>query len=130
MRRRVAEMLDLVGLPGIEQKYPAQLSGGQQQRVALRVRWRRRPTCCCSTRPLSALDAIERVRAAFRDPPSADPVGRDHDHGDARSGRALAMADRIVVMKSGRIQQVGGPRDIYRAPANHFVADFIPGAAT
>lgn len=122
---RVAAMLELVGLPGIEHKYPAQLSGGQQQRVALARALATAPDLLLLDEPLSALDAIERVRLRgeirhLQSQLGVTTIMVTHDQEEA-----LAMADRIVVMRSGRIQQVGGPRDIYRAPANDFVADFI-----
>lgn len=125
VRRRVAEMLELVGLPGIEQKYPAQLSGGQQQRVALARALATAPDLLLLDEPLSALDAIERVRLRaeirnLQNQLGVTTIMVTHDQEEA-----LAMADRIVVMKSGRIQQIGGPEDIYRAPENAFVADFI-----
>ncbi len=125
VRRRVAEMLDLVGLPGIEQKYPAQLSGGQQQRVALARALATAPDLLLLDEPLSALDAIERVRLRSEIRQLQTQLGVTTIMVTHDQEEALAMADRIVVMKSGRIQQVGGPRDIYRAPANAFVADFI-----
>lgn len=123
--RRVVEMLELVGLPGIERKYPAQLSGGQQQRVALARALATAPDLLLLDEPLSALDAIERVRLRseirnLQNQLGVTTIMVTHDQEEA-----LAMADRIVVMKAGRIQQVGGPQDIYRAPANDFVADFI-----
>lgn len=125
VQRRVEAMLELVGLPGIEHKFPAQLSGGQQQRVALARALATAPDLLLLDEPLSALDAIERVRlrAEIRHLQSqlgVTTIMVTHDQEEA-----LAMADRIVVMRSGRIQQVGGPQDIYRAPANDFVADFI-----
>ena len=125
VRRRVAEMLELVGLPGIERKYPTQLSGGQQQRVALARALATAPDLLLLDEPLSALDAIERVRLRgeirrLQRQLNLTTLMVTHDQEEA-----LAMADRIVVMKAGRIEQVGGPQDIYRAPANDFVADFI-----
>jgi len=125
VRQRVGEMLALVGLPGIEHKYPTQLSGGQQQRVALARALATAPDLLLLDEPLSALDAIERVRLrseirSLQSQLGVTTIMVTHDQEEA-----LAMADRIVVMKSGRIQQVGGPQDIYRAPANDFVADFI-----
>ena len=125
VRRRVAEMLELVGLPGIEHKYPAQLSGGQQQRVALARALATAPDLLLLDEPLSALDAIERVRLRSEVRQLQTQLGVTTIMVTHDQEEALAMADRIVVMKSGRIQQVGGPRDIYRAPANDFVADFI-----
>jgi len=124
-QQRVADMLALVGLPGIEEKYPAQLSGGQQQRVALARALATSPRLLLLDEPLSALDAIERVRLRSEIRHLQSKLGITtlmvtHDQEEA-----LSMADRIVVMKSGRVQQIGTPQDIYRSPCNEFVADFI-----
>jgi iron(III) transport system ATP-binding protein len=124
-QQRVADMLALVGLPGIEDKYPTQLSGGQQQRVALARALATSPRLLLLDEPLSALDAIERVRLRSEIRQLQSKLGITtlmvtHDQEEA-----LSMADRIVVMKSGRVQQIGSPQDIYRAPCNDFVADFI-----
>jgi iron(III) transport system ATP-binding protein len=124
-QQRVADMLALVGLPGIEEKYPTQLSGGQQQRVALARALATSPHLLLLDEPLSALDAIERVRLRSEIRQLQSKLGITtlmvtHDQEEA-----LSMADRIVVMKNGRVQQIGTPQDIYRAPCNDFVADFI-----
>ncbi|MBX9936298.1 MAG: putative 2-aminoethylphosphonate ABC transporter ATP-binding protein [Burkholderiaceae bacterium] len=124
-RQRVTDMLTLVGLPGIEEKYPTQLSGGQQQRVALARALATSPHLLLLDEPLSALDAIERVRLRSEIKQLQSKLGITtlmvtHDQEEA-----LSMADRIVVMKSGRVQQIGTPQDIYRSPCNDFVADFI-----
>lgn len=124
-RQRVDEMLDLVGLPGTENKYPSQLSGGQQQRIALARALAVRPDLLLLDEPLSALDALERVRLRseirrLQRTLGVTTIMVTHDQEEA-----LAMADRIVVMKSGSIQQVGSPLDIYRFPCNTFVADFV-----
>jgi iron(III) transport system ATP-binding protein len=124
-RQRVDEMLALVGLPGSEAKYPSQLSGGQQQRIALARALATRPDLLLLDEPLSALDAIERVRLRSEIRQLQQTLGVTtlmvtHDQEEA-----LAMADRIVVMRAGRIQQIGSPHAIYRAPHNDFVADFI-----
>jgi len=123
--RRVAEMLELVGLPGTQSKFPAQLSGGQQQRIALARALATSPDLLLLDEPLSALDAIERVRLrseirSLQTRLGVTTIMVTHDQEEA-----LAMADRIVVMKQGRIQQVGKPKDVYRSPDNDFVADFI-----
>ncbi len=125
MAHRVAEMLELVGLPGTQSKFPAQLSGGQQQRIALARALATSPDLLLLDEPLSALDAIERVRLraeirSLQKRLGVTTIMVTHDQEEA-----LAMADRIVVMKSGQIQQVGIPQDIYRSPGNDFVADFI-----
>ncbi|GAA5174903.1 putative 2-aminoethylphosphonate ABC transporter ATP-binding protein [Niveibacterium umoris] len=124
-RARVTELLALVGLSGNEEKYPAQLSGGQQQRVALARALATNPRLLLLDEPLSALDA--RVRAHLRGEIRAlqqrlgvTTVMVTHDQEEA-----LAMADRIVVMNAGRIEQIGTPEEIYEAPANAFVAGFV-----
>lgn len=124
-RQRVDEMLALVGLPGTENKYPSQLSGGQQQRIALARALATRPNLLLLDEPLSALDAIERVRLRAEIRQLQQRLGVTTIMVTHDQEEALAMADRIVVMHNGRIQQVGTPHDIYRAPGNDFVADFI-----
>ncbi|QFT84594.1 Sulfate/thiosulfate import ATP-binding protein CysA [Halomonas sp. THAF12] len=125
MRERVAELLALVDLVGSEGKYPAALSGGQQQRVALARALATEPGLLLLDEPLSALDA--RVRVHLRSQIKAlqarlgvTTIMVTHDQEEA-----LAMADRIVVMNHGVIEQVGTPAEIYRHPASAFVAEFI-----
>ena len=124
-RARVGELLDLVGLSDQGTKYPAQLSGGQQQRVALARALATSPGLLLLDEPLSALDA--KVRGHLR---------HEIKHLQRRLGvttimvthdqeEALTMADRIVVMDQGVIDQVGRPTEIYREPKTLFVADFI-----
>lgn len=122
---RVAELLKLVGLPGTERKYPAQLSGGQQQRIALARALATSPGLLLLDEPLSALDALERVRLrqeirALQQKVGVTTVMVTHDQEEA-----LSVADRIVVMNQGVIEQVGTPMEIYREPATPFVADFV-----
>jgi iron(III) transport system ATP-binding protein len=128
-RRRVAELLALVGLPEQGEKYPSQLSGGQQQRVALARALATSPSLLLLDEPLSALDARVRVRLreeikALQRRLGVTTVMVTHDQEEA-----LAMADRIVVMNHGIIEQVGTPSDVYATPATEFVADFV-GAMT
>ena len=123
--QRVHEMLALVGLPGTQIKYPSELSGGQQQRIALARALATRPDLLLLDEPLSALDAIERVRLRSEIRSLQQTLGVTTLMVTHDLEEALAMADRIVVMKSGRIQQVGNPNTIYRFPCNDFVADFI-----
>ncbi|AXI02636.1 putative 2-aminoethylphosphonate ABC transporter ATP-binding protein [Aquirhabdus parva] len=122
---RVAELLALVGLTGSEQKYPLQLSGGQQQRVALARAIAPEPDILLLDEPLSALDA--RVRLHLRQEIRSlqqrlhmPTILVTHDQEEA-----LTMADRIVVMNHGVIEQVGTPEDIYHHPKTRFVANFI-----
>ena len=125
IKTRVKELLTLVGLADQETKYPVQLSGGQQQRVALARALATSPGLLLLDEPLSALDA--RVRVRLRDEIKqlqrrlgVTTIMVTHDQEEA-----LAMADRIVVMNQGVIEQVGTPSDIYRKPASAFVADFV-----
>ena len=122
---RVTELLKLVGLPGTERKYPAQLSGGQQQRIALARALATSPGLLLLDEPLSALDALERVRLrqeirSLQQKVGVTAVLVTHDQEEA-----LSVADRIVVMNQGVIEQVGTPMEIYREPATPFVADFV-----
>jgi iron(III) transport system ATP-binding protein len=125
IRARVAELLKLVGLPDAGRKYPGQLSGGQQQRIALARALATAPGLLLLDEPLSALDALERVRLrgeirALQQRLSVTTIMVTHDQEEA-----LSMADRVVVMNQGRIEQVGTPQQIYREPASAFVADFV-----
>lgn len=133
---RVTELLDLVGLGDQGVKYPAQLSGGQQQRVALARAMATSPGLLLLDEPLSALDARVRVhlRTEIKDLQrtlGVTTIMVTHDQEEA-----LTMADRIVVMNHGVIEQIGTPEEIYGQPASAFVADFIgtmnfiPGAVT
>ncbi len=122
---RVVELLELVGLPEQGLKYPAQLSGGQQQRVALARALAISPGLLLLDEPLSALDA--RVRARLRDEIrtlqrrlGVTTILVTHDQEEA-----LSMADRIVVMNDGAIEQIGTPEEIYARPSSAFVADFV-----
>jgi iron(III) transport system ATP-binding protein len=123
--QRVAELLKLVGLPGSEKKYPAQLSGGQQQRIALARALATSPGLLLLDEPLSALDALERVRLrqeirALQRKLGVTTIMVTHDQEEA-----LSVADRIVVMNQGAIEQIGAPLEVYREPASPFVADFV-----
>lgn len=125
IERRVAELLELVGMPDQADKYPAQLSGGQQQRVSLARALAISPGLLLLDEPLSALDA--KVRAMLRNEITdlqhklgVTTIMVTHDQEEA-----LTMADRIVVMNQGVIEQVGSPLEIYSQPATAFVADFI-----
>ncbi len=125
IRARVAELLELVGLPGSQAKFPAQLSGGQQQRIALARALATSPGLLLLDEPLSALDAIVRVHLrqeirALQRQLGVTTIMVTHDQEEA-----LSVADRIVVMNQGVIEQVGTPRAVYRDPATAFVADFV-----
>ncbi len=125
IRHRVNEAMDLVGLPGLERRAPAQLSGGQQQRVALARALVMQPKVLLFDEPLSNLDAKlrKRVRADIRmlqQDLGITSVYVTHDQSEA-----LAISDVVVVMNHGHIEQIGTPTDLYRRPASRFVADFI-----
>jgi iron(III) transport system ATP-binding protein len=122
---RVTELLALVGLPGCEAKYPAQMSGGQQQRIALARALATSPSLLLLDEPLSALDAIVRVKLrqeirSLQRKLGVTTIMVTHDQEEA-----FAVADRIVVMNQGSIEQVGTAMDVYRDPATLFVADFV-----
>jgi len=126
--RRVREALKLVRLEGFERRYPSQLSGGQQQRVALARAIAVHPDVLLLDEPLSNLDA--KLRAEMRGELKAlqrqlgvTAIYVTHDQKEA-----LAMADRMAVMKDGMILQVGTPRELYRRPASRFVAEFLGDA--
>src|SRR5450432_586967 len=123
--RRVGELLTLVGLPDAGPKYPGQLSGGQQQRIALARALATSPGLLLLDEPLSALDALERLRLrgeirALQQRLGVTTIMVTHDQEEA-----LSMADRIVVMNHGAIDQIGTPMQVYREPATPFVADFV-----
>jgi iron(III) transport system ATP-binding protein len=125
VRKRVDDLLAMVGLPDQGKKYPVQLSGGQQQRVALARALATSPSLLLLDEPLSALDA--RVRLHLRDELKSlqrrlgvTTIMVTHDQDEA-----LGLADRMVVMNQGVIEQVGTPADIYNDPATAFVADFV-----
>jgi ABC-type Fe3+/spermidine/putrescine transport system ATPase subunit len=125
LRKRVISMLGLVGLSGLEQRRPQELSGGQQQRVALARALVINPSLLLLDEPLSNLDTKlrERVRGEIRDLQKRlgiTTIFVTHDQDEA-----LSIAHVIVVMRGGRIEQEGTPLEIYRRPANAFVADFI-----
>ena len=134
--RAVGEALALVGLEGLEQRPAPQLSGGQQQRLALARALVRRPRLLLLDEPLSNLDAKlrERMRIELRELQRRLGITTlyvTHDQGEA-----LFLSHRVAVMRDGRIEQEGAPRDLYATPHSGFVADFIgdatflPGEAT
>jgi iron(III) transport system ATP-binding protein len=120
-----AELVTLLTLDGHEKKYPSQLSGGQQQRVALARALAVSPSLLLLDEPLSALDAQvrSRLRGELRDLQSRlgiTTIMVTHDQEEAQS-----LADRIILMNHGKIEQIGTPWQIYNEPASRFVADFI-----
>jgi putative spermidine/putrescine transport system ATP-binding protein len=125
IKQRVARVLDLVQLGGFAKRMPRQLSGGQQQRVALARALVINPHVLLLDEPLSALDAKLRheVRLQIRQLQQSlglTTVFVTHDQEEA-----LSLADRLVVMNAGRIEQIGTPADLYERPQTPFVADFI-----
>ncbi|GAA1624137.1 ABC transporter ATP-binding protein [Catellatospora bangladeshensis] len=125
---RIDEVLELVGLAGYGSRLPHQLSGGQQQRVAVARALAPRPRLVLLDEPFSALDAGLRaeVRADVRAALHADgatAVLVTHDQGEA-----LSMADQVVVMHRGRVRQQGTPLQVYRTPADPWVAAFVGDA--
>jgi iron(III) transport system ATP-binding protein len=122
---RVSELLELVGLPDQGKKYPAQLSGGQQQRIALARAIAMSPGLLLLDEPLSALDAKVRVHLRHEVKELQRKLGITTIMVTHDQEEALSMADRIVVMNHGVIEQIGTPTEIYREPASLFVADFI-----
>jgi putative spermidine/putrescine transport system ATP-binding protein len=124
-RRRAEEMLDLVGLQGLAERLPAQLSGGQQQRVALARALVFKPRALLLDEPLSALDAATRstMRDEVRRIQRAQNIATlliTHDQDEA-----LSVADRMVLLREGRLVQAGTPHEIYDRPADSFVAGFV-----
>jgi len=125
VRARVEEMLALVGLEHAARLYPAQLSGGMQQRVALARALAIRPRVLLLDEPLSALDAKIRVRLRAEIRRIQRELGVTVLYVTHDQEEALSIADRLVVMWQGRVQQVGPPLEVYTRPATAFVADFV-----
>jgi putative spermidine/putrescine transport system ATP-binding protein len=124
-RQRVAELLDLVQLRGLEERYPRQLSGGQQQRVALARALAKRPKVLLLDEPLSALDAKIREELRIEIRRIQTTLGITTIYVTHDQEEALSISDRVVVMNQGIIQQVGSPAEIYKRPATLFVARFV-----
>jgi len=123
--QRVRRMLDVVGLPGVEARFPDQLSGGQRQRVALARALVIQPTVLLLDEPLSNLDAVlrKRMRLELRDIQQRlgiTTIFVTHDQDEA-----FEMSDRVVLLNHGRIEQVGTPEELYDSPATRFAAEFI-----
>jgi sulfate/thiosulfate transport system ATP-binding protein len=125
IRERVGELLELVQLRGLADRYPAQLSGGQRQRMALARALAVEPRVLLLDEPFGALDA--RVRKELRrwlrrlhDEVHVTTVLVTHDQEEA-----MDVADRVALLNEGRIEQIGKPRDLYEHPANEFVMSFV-----
>jgi sulfate transport system ATP-binding protein len=125
VRKRVADLLEMVELDGFGERYPSQLSGGQQQRVALARALAVEPSVLLLDEPFGALDArVKRELRAWLRRLQADlhvtSILVTHDQQEA-----MEVADRVVLIDHGRVQQVGGPLELYDRPANDFVMSFV-----
>jgi iron(III) transport system ATP-binding protein len=125
MTERAQKVLELVGLSGLEDRYPAQLSGGQQQRVALARALVGNPKVLLLDEPLSNLDAKLREELRFEIKSLVRRMGITSVYVTHDQAEAMVISDRIAVMESGSIVQLGTAQEIYSKPANRFVADFI-----
>ena len=125
IRQRVLEALEMVRLPGVENRRPKQLSGGQQQRVALARALVNQPKVLLLDEPLGALDLKLRKAMQLELKALQQRVGITFIYVTHDQEEALTMSDRIAVMNRGRVLQVGTPEEIYERPADRFVADFI-----
>jgi iron(III) transport system ATP-binding protein len=125
---RVIEVLDLVGLTGLQHRYPHELSGGQQQRIALARALAPKPKLVLLDEPLSNLDVQVRLHLrqelrAILKAAKTSAIFVTHDQEEA-----LAISDQVAVMKCGELEQVGSPEEIFSAPASKFVAEFVTQA--
>ena len=122
---RIREILRVVALEGLERRRPQQLSGGQQQRVALARALVNRPAALLLDEPLGALDVKLRRQMQSELKRIQHELGTTFVYVTHDQEEALAMSDRIAVMNGGKVDQIGGPREIYEHPQTAFVADFI-----
>lgn len=129
IKNRVNELLDLVGLPGVEKRYPNQLSGGQRQRIALARALAPQPEVLLLDEPFAAIDAKVRkeLRTWLRE--TIDKVGITSIFVTHDQDEAIEIADEIIITNKGRIEQVGNPVEIYENPKTPFVAQFIGQSA-
>lgn len=126
--QRVREAIALVGLQGMEQRYPHQLSGGQQQRVALARALAPHPFLVLLDEPLSNLDVQVRLRLRQELREILKAAGTSAIFVTHDQEEALSIADQLAVMRDGRLEQLGTPEEIYRQPATRFVAEFVAQA--
>src|SRR4051794_12105738 len=125
IRSRVLEVLELVEMAQYADRYPHQLSGGQQQRVALARALVYSPSVLLLDEPFSNLDAKLRERARTWVKELQQQLGLTTIFVTHDQDEALSMSDRVAVMSLGEVQQIGTPEEIYRRPANRFVAEFV-----
>jgi iron(III) transport system ATP-binding protein len=125
MSEKAHKVLELVGLSGLEDRYPAQLSGGQQQRVALARALVGNPKVLLLDEPLSNLDAKLREELRFEIKSLVRRMGITAVYVTHDQAEAMVISDRIAVMNTGNVVQLGTAQEIYAKPANRFVADFI-----
>ena len=128
IKERIYEVLTLVGLEGLEKRYPHQLSGGQQQRVALARALAPQPALILLDEPLSNLDVQVRIRLRHEIRHILKATGITAIFVTHDQEEALAICDKIGVMSSGKIEQLGTPEAIYTRPASRFVAEFVTQA--
>ena len=124
---RAMELLSLVHMEPYTERMPSQLSGGQQQRIALARALITKPDVLLLDEPLSALDPVLRTRMRAELRQLQKTLGITFVHVTHSQDEAMALADLVVVMQSGRIEQTDHPREVFNAPANSFVAKFIGG---
>jgi thiamine transport system ATP-binding protein len=122
---RVADLLDLVDLSGLGDRDPGELSGGQQQRVALARALAPGPRLLLLDEPMSALDAQLRERLRLQVKEIQSELGITTVYVTHDQEEALSVSDRVAVLRDGRVEQVGAPREVYRRPATRFVASFV-----
>jgi len=125
LRRRVIDALELVGLAGLERRKPRQLSGGQQQRIALARALVNHPRVLLLDEPLGALDLKLRKEMQLELKRIQHEVGITFVHVTHDQEEAMTMADQIVIMNHGHIEQLGTPSELYEQPASSFVAGFL-----
>ena len=123
--RRVGQILELVDLRNLAERYPAQLSGGQQQRVAIARALVLEPSLLLFDEPLSNLDFKLRIQMRYELRDLQKRLGKTAVYVTHDQSEALALSDRIAVLSQGRLEQIGTPSEIYEEPASAFVADFI-----
>lgn len=126
-RTRALERLELVDMADYATRLPSQLSGGQQQRVALARALITEPSVLLLDEPLSALDPFLRIRMRLELKRLQRDLGISFIHVTHSQDEALALADEIIVMNGGNIEQAGSPEDVFNAPVSEFVARFIGG---